>query len=186
MTRPSLITPGCVGDGMATVAPGCVGDGMATVAPGCVGDGMATAAPGCVGDGMEPRKPSDLTPDRLPQPPLMASAASPGMVLSAIAKNRIEPASNGRAAPELGVRRRITYSCKANPQIGSSWPAPKRLYALIGVVRKRSAILQVPSHGKNVRKNAEWFRFEGTSEESWPRLFGQLPANFKWISAGVC
>ena len=22
--------------------------------------------------------------------------------------------------------------------------------------------------------------------ESWPRLFGQLPADFKWISAGVC
>ena len=22
--------------------------------------------------------------------------------------------------------------------------------------------------------------------ESWPRLFGQLPAVFRWISAGVC
>ncbi|WP_375791435.1 hypothetical protein ACE102_47755 (plasmid) [Bradyrhizobium sp. vgs-9] len=23
-------------------------------------------------------------------------------------------------------------------------------------------------------------------EESWPRLFGQRPAGFKWIPAGLC
>ncbi len=27
---------------------------------------------------------------------------------------------------------------------------------------------------------------ERMHQVSWPRLFGQLPANFKWISAGVC
>ncbi|BDV36170.1 hypothetical protein SS37A_37000 (plasmid) [Methylocystis iwaonis] len=26
----------------------------------------------------------------------------------------------------------------------------------------------------------------GEVEESWPRSLGQLPADFKWISAGVC
>ncbi|MEY9595891.1 hypothetical protein ABIF74_000581 [Bradyrhizobium japonicum] len=25
-----------------------------------------------------------------------------------------------------------------------------------------------------------------SSEESWPRLFGQRPAGFKWIPAGLC
>ncbi|MGC0395238.1 hypothetical protein QIH91_20145 [Bradyrhizobium japonicum USDA 135] len=27
---------------------------------------------------------------------------------------------------------------------------------------------------------------ESASEESWPRLFGQRPAGFKWIPAGLC
>jgi hypothetical protein len=85
------------------IAPGCADVGMAMAAPGCAGVGMAIAAPGGVSVGMEPRMPSALIPDR-PPPPIMSSAASAGMVLSAVAKNRIETASDGRGAPELGVR----------------------------------------------------------------------------------
>ncbi len=31
-----------------------------------------------------------------------------------------------------------------------------------------------------------FYGYSWYQEVSWPRLFGQLPANFKWISAGVC
>ncbi|MHC2385087.1 hypothetical protein ACVMFA_006310 [Bradyrhizobium liaoningense] len=29
-------------------------------------------------------------------------------------------------------------------------------------------------------------RLSGVRDKSWPRLFGQRPAGFKWIPAGLC
>lgn len=37
-----------------------------------------------------------------------------------------------------------------------------------------------------LEQNDEWAVQRARYMESWPRLFGQRPAGFKWIPAGLC
>ncbi len=60
----------------------------------------------------------------------------------------------------------------------------KKLVVLVGQKKAVAIALKNASNRRQWSKLDEWLK--RLPIERWLRLFGQLPADFKWIPAGVC